>query len=315
MKSYHVNQSPLYCVNSHSKLCTVLGLKSTAVISKIVSKSDKNYYLSNIDKREIQVPLSQLRRLHKRIDSLLRRINQPDYLYSGIKGRSNILNAKHHNNNFNVLKIDIEKYYQSISKYQIYNCFRKHFKCSKDVSKTLSELCSYNNHLPTGSPVSLSLSAAVNRNIFDQINDYSEARDIKFTCYVDDLVFSGEVIPPSFRDYIVKFLKKSRNYNCHKIRNYNPGTPKVITGVIVTENGLKVMNKHRLVITNLLKEKDKILKNNMPDDSIVVDFYQKIIGHLFSAGQINGRYKQLGRDLVNERKQQSIPSRNTKKSS
>lgn len=312
MKSYNINQSPLYRINSHKKLSSILGLKNPSIISKIVLKSDKNYYLSAIDGRDIQVPLSQLRRIHKRIDRLLRRIEQPAYLYSGVKGRSNVLNAKSHNNNYNVLKIDIEKYYQSISKEQIYKCFRSSFRCSKDVSETLAKLCSYNDHMPTGSPVSLSLSTAVNRQVFDHINGYSGSRNIKFTCYVDDLVFSGKIIPLSFKNYIVNYLKKSRGYNCHKIINYNPSTPKVITGVVLTESGLKVMNKHRLVIYSLLKDKNNILKNNNKSDSITVDFYQKLIGHLFSAGQINGRYKQLGRELVIERILQSIPSCNTK---
>src|SRR5690554_5172561 len=144
IKSYNLNQSPLYRINSHKKLSSVLGVKSSSVLTKIVSKSDNNYYLSKVDDRDIQVPLNQLRRIHKRIDSLLRRIEQPDYLYSGVKGRSNVLNARVHDNNYNVLKLDIKSYYQSVSKDQVARCFISVFKCSQDVAKTLSEICTYN---------------------------------------------------------------------------------------------------------------------------------------------------------------------------
>lgn len=310
MKLYNKNQSPLYKINSHARLAQVLGVKNKSTLQKLKAKADQNYYHSTVNGRSIQVPLSQLRRIHKRIDTLLRRIAYPDYLYSGIKGRSNVLNAKQHNQDHSVLKVDIKNYYPSITRQQIARRFRESFKCSKDVSATLASLCTYNNHLPTGSPVSLSLSFAVNRPVFDHINKYSKDRKISFTCYVDDMTFSGPVIPLSFTDYIVSYLKKSRGFECHKIRKYNNTTTKLVTGVVIDSSGLKVRNKHRKIISELLYKENSILQNNSNVDKKTIDYYQILIGHLFSAGQINGRYRQLGLKFVKKRKAREIPAKN-----
>lgn len=302
-KSYGINQSPLYKISSHKKLAKILGLSDEKVLWNIVKRSNNNYYTSKVNERDIQVPLSQLRRVHKRIDLYLRRITQPSYLFSGIKRKSNIHNAKEHVGNVNVLKIDIKDYYQSVTRKQIERCFIKSFKCAKDIADTISRLCVYSDHLPTGSPVSLSLSFAVNRPIFDHIQQYSKKRNITFTCYVDDITFSGAVIPVSFSNYVVNLLKNKRQYKCHKIRRYKPETPKNITGVVVVGENVYVKNKQRKEINYLLSEKSLInIRENINDEKVAL-LYQRLIGHLFAAGQINQGYRNRGKNIVEERRE------------
>lgn len=310
-KQYKINQSPFYKLNSHKRLAKILGLSSVGVIHRLTSKGDKNYYTSTLDTgRVIEVPLSQLSRVHKSIDRLLTRIQVPDYINSGVKKRSNVKNAKDHMGNKALLKLDIAKYYPSVTRLQIKTCFLKSFKCSDDIAETLSKLCTYDNHLPTGSNISQSLAFAVNRPIFDHIQQYSKARKIKFTCYVDDLTFSGKVIPKHFTSYIRSYISENRGYKCHKIRMHNAQTPKLVTGIVVDGTVVKVRNKHRDAIVKMLHQKKHFLSTYNPDDKALILYFQRFQGHLFSAGQVNGRYRQMGKALVQERRDLGIAAYN-----
>jgi hypothetical protein len=308
---YNINQSPFYKLTSHSRLVKVLKVSDIKTLNKIIDKADNNYYFSKLDSgREIEVPKQQLSRIHKRINRLLTKIKPPEYVNSGVIGRSNVKNARDHIGSLTLLKIDIKKYYPSVTQDQVFRCFQKQFKCTNDIADTLARLCCVANHLPTGSQLSQSLSFAVNRPIFDHINIYSKSKKVKFTCYVDDLTFSGNTITTQFKEYISSYIKQSRNYSCHKIRLHKPETPKSVTGVIIEGNSLKVKNKHRNKIHRLLQLKSFMLKRYDPDAPELIRFFQILQGHLFSAGQINFGYKMLGYRIVAERKLLSIPALN-----
>lgn len=310
-KKYKIDQSPLYKINSHIKLTECLNLKNKKTIKKLVKNGDRNYYVSKLScGRKIQVPLAQLNRVHRRINSLLSRLESPDYLNSGVKNRSNIKNANDHVGDYAVLKIDIKNFYQSITEEQVARCFVKSFRCSKDVSNTLAKLCCHSHHLPTGSSISQSLAYIVNRPIFDHINIYSKARDIKFTCYVDDLTFSGKVIPKDFKGYITSYIKKNRGYDCHKIRMHNSQTPKYITGAVIQGNTLKVPNKQRKRISDLLNRCNYMSVNYTPDDERLIECFQRLQGHVFCAAQVNSRYRQLGYKIVKKRRDMGISALN-----
>lgn len=299
---YHINQSPLYKVFSHKKLAKCLGFEDVKFLMLLVKKRNDNYYISKLpDGRDIEVPKPQLDRVHRRINNLLNRIEIPDYLNSGVKGRSNVKNAKDHVGKHAVLKLDIKKFYPSVTEQQIARCFTKSFCCSKDISITLAKLCTVKGHLPTGSSISQSLSYIVNRPVLDHINSYSKARNIRFTCYVDDLTFSGFVIPKNFCSYITSYIKKDRGYICHKIRMHKSDTPKSITGVVIVGDKLKLKNRHRRKINRLLHLYKFMVSRYNPEDDKLVKYFQCLQGHLFSAAQINPRYRHVGKAIVKKR--------------
>ncbi|EGR8991485.1 hypothetical protein BST55_08740 [Vibrio vulnificus] len=315
-KPYKINQSPLYKLTSHKKLASCLGVENEQTLRRLIKHGDNNYYVSKLpDGRVIEVPKPQLNRVHRRINKLLTRIEVPDYLNSGVKGRSNVKNARDHVGKLSVLKLDIKKFYPSVTEQQIARCFVKSFSCTKDVAETLSKLCVVDGHLPTGSSISQSLSFIVNRPMFDHLNIYSKARKVKFTCYVDDLTFSGQVIPKDFCGYVTSYLKKNRGYNCHKIRIHRAMTPKSITGAVVVGNVLKVKNRHRKRIQRLLHLYNFMVKRYQPDDEKLINYFQRLQGHLYSAAQINPRYRQMGDIIVQRRCNLGVPAlnQNTKK--
>ena len=312
-KRYSLNQSPLYKLNTKKRLVSCLGLKDTSTLGSLLAGGDENYYISKLKEgRVIEVPLPQLCRVHKKLNQFLTRIHIPDYLNSGVKGRSNVKNARDHLGNHALQKLDIVKYYQSITTEQVYRCFVKQFRCSKDIARILARLCTVGGHIPTGSSISQSLAFSVNQPMFDHINRYSKARGIKFTCYVDDLTFSGKVFPKSFRHYIESYIEKSRGYSCHKGRRYLANTPKPVTGIIIDGDALRVMNCHRKKISDLQHKYNFMINNYAPTDDTLIKYFQCLQGHLFSAGQINVGYRKRGKAVVSTRQRLSIPAHNKK---
>lgn len=208
IKKYNVNQSPFYKLSNHKSLAKLLYI-SPYTLKRVLKRGDDNYKFGSTDNgRLIQVPKTQLLRIHKRINHLLKRIETPDYLVSGVKGRSHVYNAKLHVGDRVVAKTDIEKFYPSTTLEIVKKGFRKIFKCPDDIATTLAKLCTVNDHVPTGSPLSQSLCFIVNYPVFDEINRYARSRNLIFSLYVDDLTFSGKTIPKHFLKYISSILKK-----------------------------------------------------------------------------------------------------------
>lgn len=302
IKRYQVNQSPLYKLSSQRKLATTLGV-SLSTMRGVMKRGEKNYKFGVTEsKRDIQIPKSQLYRIHSRINTLLSRVAPPDYLMSGVKGRSHVKNAKAHMGNVAVAKIDIKKFYPSTTKEILIRGFRKKLACSKDVAESLAEICTVNGYVPTGSPLSQSVCFFVNASMFDHLNFYAKSRGLTFTLYVDDLTFSGKVLPKDLLDYVKNHIFNTAGYRCHKCKTYGASTDKVITGVVVKAGGVDILRTQKSIIKKLYDKRGYYSSTALPDDEKTIFYFQRYIGHLYSAGEISPRYRLFGKRVVNERR-------------
>ena len=310
MKKYKVDQSPFYKLKNHKTLAQILYI-SPYTLKRILKRKDENYKFGSTDNgRAIQIPKAQLLRLHKRIGSLLKRLETPEYLVSGVKGRSHVFNASLHIGERAVAKTDIERFYPSTSYEIVRKGFRKIFKCSDDIAATIASLCTVKGHVPTGSPLSQSLCFIVNRPVFDEINRYARSRNLVFSLYVDDLTFSGKIIPKHFLSHISNLLKDKRGYTCHKFRTIGQDKEKVITGVVVSPEGIALKSSQKKTIKDLSAKKNAHFTSEKISEPQAIEYYQRLIGHLFSAGQISTRYKQFGKEVVSERRLLGILAQN-----
>ncbi|WP_339868197.1 reverse transcriptase family protein [Pseudohongiella nitratireducens] len=315
-KYYPISQSPFYKLSNHKVLCKILGVE-LPTLKKILKRGDNNYWTGEVKKddkkaksREIEVPKSQLHRIHRRINLLLSRIETPDYLVSGVKGRSHVFNADLHRGDLAVAKADIKKFYPSTNISMVKSGFKKVFRMADDIAETLSKICVYDGHIPTGSPLSQSLSFILNKPIFDHINYYSKSRGLKFSLYVDDLTFSGKMIPKYFLEYLKKYFKKNKGYVLHKFRTYNSSTEKIVTGVVIKGNKLTLKKSQRFKIKKL---RDSYLFYSDPakiNEEKTIIFFQRYLGHLFSAAQIIPRYKQIGKRVAKRRSDLGVKALN-----
>lgn len=166
-------------------------LKQSNITSKIHPYIDKTK-----KPRLIEAPQAELKIVQRRIKTLLGKIQTPDNVFSGIKGKSYPENARMHigGRKRNLYKTDLTAFFPSISREDVYQFFNNELCCSPDVSEVLTNLTTVSlerfpkeeltevydflgqkgvhcyNHLISGAPTSQILSYLVNHKMFDELH-------------------------------------------------------------------------------------------------------------------------------------------------
>ena len=286
-------------------------------LHKVLEKGDSNYFFSLLKDtdRELEVPKQQLMRIHRRLQKFLSKIEKPAYLFSGVRGLSNVRNGEYHISAKFVHKTDIKSFYKSTSQERVKKCFLNIFKTSDDIAETLSLLCCVNGHIPTGSPLSQSISFFCNYKLFNEIEKFSKARHIRLSIYVDDLIFSRNTkFDKDFFKRIEYIFLKYSTYELHKYKKYNEDTPKPVTGVVIIDNKLYVPNKQRFMISSELARKEHILSKMDTEPEVVEKYFQSLIGRLYSASQISPKYRLTACQALVDRDRLGIKATNKSKS-
>lgn len=203
-------------------------------------------------------------KIHKRYLKIFN-VDMPDYLKSSVKGRSNITNAQYHQYANFVLLVDIRGFYPSTTKSKIKKRLILDYKLSSNVAEFIvnsvtapQEKSKNKRALITGSPFSQRFAFLVNKKMFDEIDDISRKNEIRFSLYVDDMTFSSKkIISYKFHTKIYNILQKY-GYEIHQGKIYRGkiGKKSNITGVKLTKDGFRILDKHEDKISNILKEKD-----------------------------------------------------------
>lgn len=295
-KSYAINDSVLYRLTTKKRLVKILDL-SLRELGELTENS--NYRVFDIKSksgfREVQAPKRKLDIAQTRIASLLARITMPQYVHSGVKGRSNITNARAHIGVHSVLTLDIHRFYPSVTKKSIYHFFENRMLTSPDVAGVLANICTYNSHLPTGSRISMILAFWANSRMFDRLFRLSKQHGVIMSVYVDDLTFSGQRVNTFFADQVKRIIEAAGlSVHPQKTRLFSPHRPKLITGVIVCKDKIKVRNKHHKEIYTLIKEMK--VSEKIPSSELQL----QLIGKLYAAGQIDAKFKQQAVSLKNK---------------
>ncbi|MCQ4794236.1 reverse transcriptase family protein [Anaerofustis stercorihominis] len=272
-----IQKSPLYKLSNKNYLKYLLKIPDKKFFKQSYITQLITPYIDNKNgkKRLIEVPDLELKKIQSRLKNILSLLQMPNYVFSGVKGRSYYDNAYLHKGNKYVCKIDLESFFPNISREKVYLFFLTYFKCSSDIAYILTNLTTVDltrtkiknnkklekfleyknifckNHLISGSPASQLLSYLVNKDMFDEIYNLANKNSINVSIYVDDIIFSSfNKISYDFIKQIKRIINKY-NYNISnsKFKRYLNGYPKRITGVIIDKNGqLSIPNSLRLKI-------------------------------------------------------------------
>jgi len=296
MNKYQLNQSPFYKLSNKKKLAELLFISTKDLkqiqIGNIKNKNkqasnDANYRLFVLEdkektkKRDIQVPNQFLKKIHKRIANLLSYIETPEYLHSAIKNHSYKTNAEVHIGEYSLAKTDISKFFPSTKFQSIFLFFKNTMFCSLDISTILAKICTFDQHLPTGSPLSPILSFYANKKMFDEIYELCNANNINFTLYVDDLTLSGNGCFKIFGKALSIIRKYGYKTKTEKDIKYLAGYTKEVTGVIIKNNELRLPNERYKKI-RLLEEQIKNAKEEDKDK-----LYKELVGRLREGSQFD----------------------------
>lgn len=171
----------------------------------LAKNQSENYheFIITIEKKDgtskerfIKEPKFLLKKVQKRINSrILSKVEYPSYLHGGIKDKKNprdyYSNALSHVKSYVTISMDVRSFYPSISKDEVIKVFRYFFNFSTDVSNLLSDIVTFDNKVPQGSPTS---SYLANLIFFDneyKLVDTFRKQGLIYTRLLDDITISS----------------------------------------------------------------------------------------------------------------------------
>lgn len=298
INSLPIHRSPLYGLASCDRLASgdVLGLPPDTLVA--LASNDKAYHsfirVTSGKQRAVTKPFGDLLKLHDRMFDLLDQIEKPDYMHSGVKGRSHVTNARTHIGNQPTVKLDIRRFFPSIDVPRVCRFFGRQMACTMSVADLLTRLCTYRGHVPIGSRMSQHLAYFAARPMLEDLHCLSMRHGVVFTCYVDDLSFSGAAATPSFL-WRVKQVVHHHRFSYHNDYCYRIGERKIVTGVMVVGNTLAVPPQY----IEQMRQDERAL-----DQLSAADQYEalkRLIGRLAAAANIDPLHRKALSRLVERR--------------
>lgn len=300
---FQANQSALYKVTSPRKLANILN-RTELEVSSILA-SDENYreftlleennpFSRKLKKaRLVQTPNRELRSVHERILKLLQRIEYPNYAHAGVKKRSYRSNAQAHQSSKEIATYDLSSFYGSVKTHHVYKFFNETLQCARDVSGILSKLTTHRNCIPTGSPLSPLLALHSSQTMFDNLNKLAIKHGLIFTCYVDDLTFSGDSIPSSLEREVSLIAKRNgHSINSKKTRVFKEHQPKHVTGTVILNGKVTVPHSRLLTVRRLEAAIDGRIENFGFTE---IKLIEKLTGVLNEASYLDPKFKSRAR--------------------
>lgn len=182
-----------------SDIAIGIGLPLDYII-RLASRADRLYttYYKKKNKtgktREINAPNQELKGIQTWI---LTQVLEPHPVsvnaFAYVKGKSIRDNAQIHLGRPFVACIDIKDFFPSINYFEVLKIFKRLVR-KDEAAKILTQLCTYEGHLPQGAVTSPYLSNLIFSPIDDEIRQHLSKSRIAYSRYADDLVFSSHVL-------------------------------------------------------------------------------------------------------------------------
>ena len=240
----------LYAIDSPKDLARRLSSKRNMISPDDLHRLSfdaLNFKFFKIKERAIQEPKARLQGIHKRVHRLLSRAAVPAYLHSAVSGRTYLSNAKSHDASVPTFKVDIKKFFASVPERAVIRFLRNDCRCRSDVARMFARILVCNGKIATGSSASPILSYYAFKPMFDEIAALADQLGLTFTCYVDDMTFSGPAATNATLMRVREIIAR-HGLQSHKTRSFKANQPKVVTGVCLTPNGPRVPNRLHLKI-------------------------------------------------------------------
>lgn len=205
------------------------------------------FYISGKSKtREITAPGRNLKKRQRWIlNNILSCTDCQPCVHGFIPSKSIVTNASAHIGSDVVACLDISDFFPSIDSNQVRNAFIN-LGYSYEVANCLTELCTHNEQLPQGAPTSPMLANIIFSETDRKLLDFLSGKDITYTRYADDLTFSGNDNIDKYLPEIIKIIRKSGWVINDKKTHISRGSQrKMVTGLIVTDNGVKVPKRFK----------------------------------------------------------------------
>lgn len=231
-------------------LAKLLGFDTTTLAILSINTT-KSYRTFGIPKkrggtRNISSPYPALASCQKWIlDNILSNIKLGSHSYAYRTGRNIYANAQIHLGSNYLIKLDLTDFFGSISINRVISVF-KNIGYPNSLSFHLASICCYKNSLPQGACTSPTLSNIIAKRLDRRIYALVEKLGLKYTRYADDLTISGSYIPKGIISSIRKIIESEGfKINEDKTVVKGIGQKKIVTGLCITGNGVRVPKEYR----------------------------------------------------------------------
>src|SRR3546814_743999 len=203
-------------------------------------------------KRPVEDPVAPLKRVQGRIAKMLARIEPPSFLFCPVKGRCYVSNAARHRGNRVVHCLDIKKFFPNTPRVRVIAFFQSIMGCRADVAGILGDLCTFEGHLPTGSPLSPILAYYSYHDMWAESAAFCTGKGYTLTVYVGDVTISGAKVPVADVWHVRRMIHRT-GLRYHKLKHY-VDRPAEITGVVVRDGKVVVHPDGYIEITDRKKD-------------------------------------------------------------
>ena len=213
-------------------------------------------------------------------DILLPVLSPSQFSHGGVRGRHIKTNVEPHLDSTFVFTTDISNFYPSISHRRVYRLFCETFRCSPDVARICTKLCTHDHHLALGLITSPILADQMMDRVDARVGGACRKAGLSYTRYVDDLTLSGpyDLAKSGIPDLVRRILEE--HGFLVKADKTHPG--RLADGMLIT--GLRVNRGHPDVGRDYLNE----LQRQLADTKNLAGGGQ-FDGPYFTQGQIRGR--------------------------
>lgn len=187
---------PFLDCQTREQLAQLLGV-TTASLTNYAYGNGKQYKLFEIPKksggtRTIKAPVGGLKAVQRKLAIELEAVYPGrDYVQGFVKNGSIVGNARLHLNKRQVLNIDLENFFPTITATRIIGLLRKRpFEFNNEVASTIAGLVCDDGSLPQGAPTSPVLSNIICLRMDNQLRAYGKRMRATYSRYADDITFS-----------------------------------------------------------------------------------------------------------------------------
>lgn len=185
-------------------------------------------------RRRIDNPSTGLKRVQSLIaERLLQPLCLPSHICGGIRGKKVLDNVALHKNSRVLVKIDIKRFFPSITNKHVYAVWSELLNCSPEISGLLTRLTTFERHLPQGAPTSTMLANLVLYSCDGAIRDECTRWNIQYSSWIDDLAFSSNDPRPVIKVVVRVLRQHGFRVSRKKLEIASPSVRRVLNGVVL----------------------------------------------------------------------------------
>lgn len=154
-------------------------------------------------------------------------------MFGAVSGKTLVKHAEEHikNQTSTLVRMDISSYYPNVTCFHVYFVWNVVLDCPRPVARLLTELTTFEWHLPQGAPTSPAIANILLASIYAPICLASEISGLTISTWVDDLIFSGRAARVIMETVRATLAENGFRVAAEKREILGPKSEKCVTGV------------------------------------------------------------------------------------